>query len=555
MSATIPFSKTLYGIGSFLLLFLFSMFALGNVGFLMGFPIHQVYFYLAILSATFILFFLDKKADRNYRWMLFVVGFSIALVFLCLQLSSLYFDCSFDGQWYHQDAILFLDRGWNPFYDPLLKNAEVSGLNANYVNHYPKASWMVSAIVYKLTHNLETGKAIHFIAFFAWVFMAIPLLRRWYNIAWFQCVLVVMMLALSPVISGQWFSFYVDGLVGSFLFLFFLLLIQLVMDPRQKHSWIVLGACFIFLINLKFTALVYAGLFIFGVFLYLLLRKRTFIKPYVVGWVIVLFVGVGMLGYPTYVRNVVEKGHPFFPLMGKNNEGKSISEVQYAGNFFKMNRFEKFYAAHQAIPMYTDHTHNAISKPLFNLYHSKENWDYYRNHQPVAMSPLGPYGAELWLFFFGFLLLFFWKNKKPWSIGAFFLVIATMVIQPEFWNFRYAPQLMLVFGLVCLEMFTGKNRILQGFTVLFTLCFIFNETVVVYKNLQWVREKNEWLTKDLRSLSHQKVKIRRGWMQSFEVKLKSFHISPVYQLDTKDSLVKFAGDDCTNWQYVIPKKE
>ena len=242
------------------------MFALGNVGFLMGFPIHQVYFYLAILSATFILFFLDKKADRNYRWMLFVVGFSIALVFLCLQLSSLYFDCSFDGQWYHQDAILFLDRGWNPFYDPLLKNAEVSGLNANYVNHYPKASWMVSAIVYKLTHNLETGKAIHFIAFFAWVFMAIPLLRRWYNIAWFQCVLVVMMLALSPVISGQWFSFYVDGLVGSFLFLFFLLLIQLVMDPRQKHSWIVLGACFIFLINLKFTALVYAGLFSFGVF-------------------------------------------------------------------------------------------------------------------------------------------------------------------------------------------------------------------------------------------------------------------------------------------------
>jgi hypothetical protein len=114
---------------------------------------------------------------------------------------------------------------------------------------------------------------------------------------------------------------------------------------------------------------------------------------------------------------------------------------------------------------------------------------------------------------------------------------------------------MLVFGLVCLEMFTRKNRILQGFTVLFTLCFIFNETIVVYKNLQWVREKNEWLTKDLRSLSHQKVKIRRGWMQSFEVKLKSFHISPVYQLDTKDSLVKFAGDDCTNWQYVIPKKE
>jgi hypothetical protein len=555
MSATIPFSKTLYGIGSFLLLFLFSMFAIGNVGFLMGFPIHQVYFYVAILSAAFILFFLDKKSDRSLRWVLIVAGLAIVLVFLCLYLSSLYFDCSFDGQWYHQDAILFLDRGWNPFYDSLLKNADVSGLNANYVNHYPKASWMVSAILFKLTHNVEMGKAIHFIALFAWVFMAIPLLRRWYYIPWLQSVLVVMMLALSPVISGQWYSFYVDGLVGSFLFLFFLLLIQLVSSPSEKKQWVLVGACFLLLIHMKFTALVYAALFVLGVLVFVLLRKRSLLKSYVLGWALLTFVGVFCFGYPTYVRNYVEKGHPFYPLMGKNNEGKSISEVQYAGNFFAMNRFEKFYAAHSALPMYTDHTHNAIHKPLFNLYHSRESWDYYRNHQPVAMSPFGPYGAELWLLFLALVLLFFWKNKNPWSIGAFFLVITTMVVQPEFWNFRYAPQIMLLFGLVCAELFSRKSGLVRGFTFLFALLFIFNETIVVYKNWQWVQEKNELLGKNLQALSTKKVKIHRGWMQSFELKLKAYHIEPNYQLESRDSLVKFAGDDCTDWQYVIPRQK
>lgn len=555
MFATTPFSKTLYGIGSYLLLFLFSLFAIGSLGFVLGFPIHASYFYFGIFSASVILYFLEKKEERSISWVLIITALSLAIVLCSLILASLYFDCSFDGQWYHQDALLFLDRGWNPFYDPLIENSEASGLVANYVNHYPKGSWTISAILFKLTHNVEMGKAIHFIAFFCFVCISLPYVRRAYSINWLQSSLVVLMLAFSPVIAAQWFSHCVDGFLASLLFLFFVLLIQLVSYPSEKKHWVLAGACFILLINVKFTSLVYAALFVLSFLAFVAIRKPSLLKSYVLGWTLLAFVGVCCFGYPTYVRNYVEKGHPLFPLMGKNNEGKSISEVQYARNFFEMNRFEKFYAAHRAIPIYTDQTYDAFPKPLFNLAHSKKDWGYYKNFQPTPMSPLGPYCPELWLYFLALVVLFFWKNKKPWSIGLFFLVVITMIVQPEFWNFRYAPQIMLLFGLVCAELFSRKNRIIQGVTLLFALLFIFNESIAMCQSWRWFQEKNELLDKNLQSLSNEEVKIQRGWMQSFELKFEAYHIKPNYQLEPSDSLVKFAGDNYPNWQFVIPKQE
>jgi len=555
MSEASTFSKTLYGIGSFLLLFLFSLFALGTIGLSLGFQIPCSSFYFGVFSASIILYFIQKKEQRTVAWVLFITALSWIIVFLCLILASLYFDCSFDGQWYHQDAILFFDRGWNPFYEPLVEDVKASGFNARYVNHYPKASWTVSAILFKLTHNIEIGKAIHFIAFFAFVCMTFPFIRRTCTINWWQTSLVVLMLAFSPVIAGQCFSYCVDGFLASLLFLFVVLLIQLVSYPSEKKYWVLAGACFVLLINLKFTSLVYAALFILGFLVFVLIRKPSLLKSYVFGWTLLTFVGVCCFGYPTYVRNYLEKGHPFYPLMGKNNEGKSISEVSYAGNFFEMNRFEKFYASHAAIPIYTDQTHNAIQKPLFNLYHSKKDWGYYKSLQPLAMSPLGPYGAELWLYFLVLVILFFWKNKNPWSIGLFFLIATTMVVQPEFWNFRYAPQLMLLFGLVCAELFSRKSSIVRGFTLLFALLFLFNESIVMYQSWKWVQEKNELLEKNLQSLSNKEVKMQSGWMHSFELKLEAYHIKPNYQLEPSDSLVKFAGDNYPNWQFVIPQQE
>jgi hypothetical protein len=90
---------------------------------------------------------------------------------------------------------------------------------------------------------------------------------------------------------------------------------------------------------------------------------------------------------------------------------------------------------------------------------------------------------------------------------------------------------------------------------LFALLFIFNESIAMCQSWKWVQEKNELLDKNLQSLSNKEVKIQPGWMQSFELKFEAYNIKPNYEIEASDSLVKFDGDNCTNWQYVIPKQE
>ena len=80
---------------------------------------------------------------------------------------------------------------------------------------------------------------------------------------------------------------------------------------------------------------------------------------------IMVLSGVVIIGYPTYVKNTIDHQHPFFPIMGPNNEGNKIAEVQYPKDFFARNRFQKAWVAHTSLPIYTDHEHPSVAKPLF----------------------------------------------------------------------------------------------------------------------------------------------------------------------------------------------
>ena len=79
------------------------------------------------------------------------------------------YDSSFDGQIYHQDAVVQLHAGWNPFYDPAAPSSP-------WVRHYPKAPWMIAAFLYEFIPRIEVGKAANAIAFFASLFASFALL-------------------------------------------------------------------------------------------------------------------------------------------------------------------------------------------------------------------------------------------------------------------------------------------------------------------------------------------------------------------------------------------
>ncbi|MFM7663097.1 MAG: hypothetical protein ACKO68_01070 [Bacteroidota bacterium] len=468
-----------------------------------------------------------------------------------LMISNLYFDVSFDGQWYHQDAIMFLSDGWNPIWDNALVDSAVSGEKACWMNSYPKASWVFQSGILQLSGNVELGKSLHLISLFSFAFLLFSFLQYRVNLGFIKSLVLALMMSISTITLGQIFSFYVDGVLFSFLGIFLLLWIEYLLFDKKVFIWLVFS--FIFLVNLKFTGLVYALVFCGIGMVFKLIIDRSIPVKLILNLSLMVLLGVFIIGYPTYVRNTMEKGHPLFPLMGKNNVGKEVAEVQYPKDFFAMNRFEKALKSHGSMPLFTDHDHPSVNKPLFKYDVIKASVPYYRNHQPVEMSPFGPFEAELWILFIPLMLLFLWR-KPSWKwLLLIFGLLFSMAIQPEFWNLRYAPQTLLCIGVVCLCLLMDNNPWIPRATSVFMVLFLVNSLIAVDQNWRWVGEKSNPLEHALEANFGKTLKIQQGWMKSFALKLKYYRIIPDYTLDPQETYREFPGDSFTGWKTLVNK--
>ena len=169
------------------------------------------------------------------------------------------------------------------------------------------------------------------------------------------------------------------------------------------------------------------------------------------------------------------------------------------------------------------------------------------------MSPFGPLEAELWVLFIPLLFLFFWRKFK-WSVYfLFFAVLLSVVIQPEFWNLRYAPQVLFLIVLVCGALMQDRNKLIQTSSFVFVFLFTANNLITVYQNWAWVREKSKTLETTLNSLSGTKVPVQKGWMRSFSYKLKKYNIEPDFTLKKDGNYLNFPGDSFTGWTFNTQK--
>ena len=535
--------KQLYATGLFLFLIPSIVFVLATLLWFIGVPISGWLFLVSIgFSAGISSREISPLSIKQWGWVLLGCSIIAASLLIAIQ----FYDCSFDGQWYHQDAIMFLADGWNPIWDPAISNNVVSGLNANYVNHYPKAPWVIEAVLYLFMGNIEAGKAIQLIYLISFMLLLLTFLTNRFSFSWGKAILITILLGGSTISLGQLFSFYVDGLLFSLLGILLIFLLELSYFNAKVLGF--MGLSFIVLANIKFTGLIYGLVFLMMGGIWVIIRQKALVIKRALHFSSVVLIGVVLIGYPTYVRNVLSKGHPFFPIMGQNNEGKSIAEVQYPADFFPMNRMEKLITAHASIPIYTDHEHASVRKPLFNKNLILESIPYYKNHQPVTMSPFGPFEGELLVLFIPLLCLFFLR-KRPLELYLLLGgVVLSMIIQPESWNLRYAPQLLLIFVLVLATLMQEKKGWIRLYSMVFAGLFILNSSIAVVQNWRWVSENNTALIQELEPMRKTHVKVQAGWMKSFELKLKHFEITPVYKLDSNGVYNTIPGDAFSGWK-------
>ena len=542
-----------YGIGLLLFLFPVTLFSIATLWLMLGLDVNAVLFPLSmVISAVFFYLLLTSEGYKKQTvWGILV--FAVGLCAILFTISGQFYDFSFDGQWYHQDAIILLKNGWNPFYDQPILDEIASGKNANYINCYPKAPWTISACVYATSGAIEYAKFYQLVLLFASFFLSLHFMLRWFPLSILSAFLLSFVVAFSPVVVGQTLSFYVDGQLAVFTLLTLYFLCDWVSNLESKVPLVLLGLCLIYLANIKFTGLIYSMVFLFFAFSWVLWKEREKALKMVLKLSVIMTVAIFLFGYATYPRNILQHGHPFYPIMGKNNEGKEIAAAQYPKNFFGKNRFEKFYLSSFALPNYTaPKTHPSIPKELFTSNVVKASLPYYRNHQPVEMSAMGPLQAELLILLVPLFLLSFLFYRKLWIYVLFFGLATSCIIQPECWNYRYVPQLLFIYILVIIPVLLSKYWLIKFYGHLLLVGFIISFMFAHIQYYQWNVEKKALLNKSFAALKNKPYHLKKGWMMSFGVKLEERNLLQFAQPSTpQDTLKSFKGDDVTGWLYTF----
>ncbi|MEY3598643.1 MAG: hypothetical protein RL521_1065 [Bacteroidota bacterium] len=480
---------------------------------------------------------------------------ALGLIMVAALVNDYYYDLSFDGQWYHQDAIILLQDGWNPFWDAPVAHETASGLNADYVNHYAKASWLTAQAFYDLLPWIQMSKMANLLWVFASFLITMGGLFRWTQRP-FVAGIMALMLALSPASIGQSLSFYVDGQLYAVMLILAVLLADVFIDEFSSIRWTGIVLAFVYLANVKFTGLIYGALMIGILLIAVAFKNKSVLLKSIALASLTFVLGVGVFGSCTYVRNWKEKGHPFYPLMGDNNEGQRIAEVQYPKNFFGKNRLQQWNLATFSYPTYTSpDTHPSQPKTLFKWKDIRASFLYYRLHQPMVIGALGPFSAEIILLLIPLLLLLLFRHFKgvfPWVLLA---LIALVVIQPECWNYRYAPHSLFVLGWILLFGLLDTNRWIQRYALLLIIGLIANFSICGYEYFRWNQQGSHAIHAEKKVIQNKALTIKKGWVKSMEIRLKEWQITSIEADPIQKNIQwkSFAADGMSGWQYTFVK--
>ncbi|MCL2678532.1 MAG: hypothetical protein FWE85_05725, partial [Clostridiales bacterium] len=306
----------LFFTGLFLVMAVALTMSLSGVGLILGLAISFWHFLIAVAAGGALLFFFAKDKQAIIKRWAVIAGCLILIA--CIALAAFTFDYSYDGNAYHKEAIGALHEGWNPVY---------SELDSIYSDSYPKGSWFFAAALYGLTGSIESGKSINLIMIAACFLLVFFLLSKKSGKSILPLIIAALV-SVTPVALQQAFSYYVDGLLASCLYITIFSLAAITMggkSPSYHKSWFMLlfGSVLI-AANIKFTGLAYCGLFCLAFYVYWIIgMKKPDLKKGIMRlsafFLVLVVFSTCVVGYSSYVKNTAQHGHPFYPVMGKGS--------------------------------------------------------------------------------------------------------------------------------------------------------------------------------------------------------------------------------------------
>lgn len=509
-------------LGSSIVFFLFASILLTSLAFSFRIPITSSHFFIAAgftpLYAILSLFSNSgPKRLVDFSWVIFLLVFSF---YLSLMVSQRYFDISYDGQAYHQEALLQLNQGWNPFYEQL--NSLQSNNMHRWLNHYSKGVWFYAAMVFKVTKDIESGKLFHFWLMIAALFVTLPFLLRFETLSRSLAVLISFLVAFNPVSIYQSLSFYLDGQLMSLM----IILVAVLGFIYRESKWIHFGLLLMVipvLVNVKLTAGIYTGLIMIG-YMGMLWVKSKFeqLRKTLIYTLIAFFLGFVLFGFNPYVTNALQRGNPFYPALGTDRS--DYTYPQFPANFIGKNSFTLlFYSIFSKSDNVRGLGKQAYLKIPFTV--SKDELGAFTdtNAKQGGFGPL--FGGAILLSFLiiiGAFLSLYSRSKKTgpeknnlgWKeraangaslpniyLGLFCLalILATCLINPASSLARFVPQMWLFPIIAVLLAYSLKNKVIRILGHLILMVLVLNNVLIGYAyysyNLKITRVYNQRLEK------------------------------------------------------------
>ena len=445
-----------------------------SLSFAFGFRLSYLNIVLAFVVTFFFCYALQAKIQKseNKRGIFLQSFLSFTVLFaLFLRISTYFYDVSYDGQTYHQDAIIALSNGWNPYYGLLPQSFYL------WVNHYAKASEILASSLYLLTGHIEQGKVFNFLFILAVFSLSFAFTLRWGKLNTLQSFFLSLILALNPVSITQSLCFYVDGQLASGITLLILSL-ALVFLRLEIPEIMLLFLSILFVVNLKFTGLVYALIFVaFGLFFIFLWKDALHFKKVAIISGLAFLIALAGVGFNPYITNTLTKGNPLYPLAGAQkidiltNNTPEIDSI----HFRSLNRFQQFFYATFSKSHSKLHIEEYPPKIPFGI--SKEELSSYGDSS-LLFGGFGPFFSGLLLtsLILGTILLFTLKTAPlGWmSGGILFALMFSAFLNQGVWWARYVPQLWLIIALVPMLVYVyasqkWMHRLSHGLLLLATI--------------------------------------------------------------------------------------
>lgn len=497
---------------------------------------------IAILLITTILFFVNITVTGWHLPIITIIAIGLTLLFykkenikiniVAILLGLIIFtgvtfvegkiyDTTADGNTYHKLAIGALKNGWNPNYEDS-KDFDIEdgnpfdiseeNINTLWIDHYAKGTEIFASVIYAFTGNIESGKGYTVLLMYIAFAVLFSYLYQNKKINLLASLAISILLPFNAITVVQIFNYYVDGaLMISLLLILFICIIESIGEQEnQKESLLVLASSILLCINIKFTGLAFAGIFCLAFYIYWMIKagikgKEELIKQfkkYTIFYIVTVVVSIGIVGYSSYMRNMIDHGNPLYPLYGEGHVDNMVIQEQ-PSSFADKNHLEIFLISMfskgvNVSPTYSQENVQPTLKIPFTT--SMEEIQNYRIPD-IRMSGFGPLFSGIFILSMVgtiYIIVRFIKNKN-WNLLIPFLIILSVIaililaLDGGYWA-RYIPYFYAIPIIVLAYLlWDNHKKIRYTLGIIMAVIMFINVGLVSYTTLKSTKDNDAYV--------------------------------------------------------------